>query len=280
MTSGGGRLPSATDETENESVLQQTSVAGGRAIYPSLHGKRVVVTGGGSGIGEGLVEAFVAQGCQVAFVDIADAASHALVERLSAGAVHAPLYRHCDLTDLDDLKRVFADLETALGGFDILVNNAGNDDRHTIDEVTPDYWDQRLNVNLRHQFFAAQAAAPAIKRAGGGAILNFGSISWHLALPDLVLYQTCKAAIEGLTRALARDLGRSNIRVNTIVPGNVQTPRQEKWYTPEGEAEIVAAQCLDGRIQPSDVAALVLFLASDDAKMCTGHDYFIDAGWR
>lgn len=251
-----------------------------RAVYPSLAGKRVIVTGGGSGIGEGLVEAFVAQGARVGFVDIAEEASAALVTRLGAGAAHAPVFRRCDLTDLDDLARVFAELESALGGVDILVNNAGNDDRHGIDDVTPAYWDERLNVNLRHQFFAARAVLPAMKRAGGGSILNFGSISWHLALNDLVLYQTCKAAIEGLTRSLARDLGRQNIRVNTIVPGNVQTPRQEKWYTPEGEAEIVAAQCLDGRIQPSDVAALVLFLASDDAKMCTGHDYFIDAGWR
>ncbi|WP_413062000.1 SDR family NAD(P)-dependent oxidoreductase [Sphingomonas carotinifaciens] len=251
-----------------------------RAVYPSLAGKRVIVTGGGSGIGEGLVEAFVAQGARVGFVDIAEEASAALVTRLSAGAAHTPVFRRCDLTDLDDLARVFAELESALGGVDILVNNAGNDDRHGIDDVTPAYWDERLNVNLRHQFFAAKAVLPAMKRAGGGSILNFGSISWHLALNDLVLYQTCKAAIEGLTRSLARDLGRQNIRVNTIVPGNVQTPRQEKWYTPEGEAEIVAAQCLDGRIQPSDVAALVLFLASDDAKMCTGHDYFIDAGWR
>ncbi|MBJ6120812.1 SDR family NAD(P)-dependent oxidoreductase [Sphingomonas mollis] len=250
------------------------------AHYPSLIDKRVIVTGGGSGIGEGLVTAFVQQGAHVAFVDIADADSAALVDRLSPPARHAPVYRHCDLTDLDQLATVFADLETALGGVDILINNAGNDDRHSIDDVTPEYWDQRLNVNLRHQFFAAKAVVPAMKRAGGGAILNFGSISWHLALPDLILYQTCKAAIEGLTRSLARDLGRDNIRVNTIVPGNVQTPRQEKWYTPKGEAEIVAAQCLDGRIQPADVAALVLFLASDDARMCTGHDYFIDAGWR
>ena len=137
-----------------------------------------------------------------------------------------------------------------------------------------------MAVNLRHLFFASQAAVPAMKRAGGGVILNFGSISWHLALPELTLYQTAKAAIEGLTRSLARDLGRDNIRVNTIIPGNVKTPRQEKWYTPEGEAEIVAAQCLDGRILPVDVAALAMFLASDDARFCTGHDYFIDAGWR
>lgn len=266
-------------EKEREFMLQQTSEMLDRAVYPSLRDKRVIVTGGGSGIGEGLVEAFVAQGAKVGFIDINDRASEGVVARLT-GADHAPIFRHCDVTDLDALSRTLADLEELLGGVDILANNAGNDDRHTIDEVTPDYWAERLNVNLRHQFFAAKAVVPAMKRAGGGAILNFGSISWHLGLPDLVLYQTCKAAIEGLTRSLARDLGRDGIRVNAIVPGNVQTPRQEKWYTPEGEAEIVAGQCLDGRIQPSDVAALVLFLASDDARMCTGHEYWVDAGWR
>ncbi|MBU3077938.1 SDR family NAD(P)-dependent oxidoreductase [Sphingomonas quercus] len=251
-----------------------------RARYPSLAGKRVLVTGGGSGIGEGLVEAFVEQGARLAFCDIADEASRALVARLTPGAAHAPLYIGCDLTDMDALRGMMAEAERALGGLDILINNAGNDDRHTIAEVTPDYWDDRVAVNLRHMFFTAQAAVPMMQRAGGGVILNFGSISWHLGLPELVLYQTAKAAIEGLTRSLARDLGRSNIRVNTIVPGNVQTPRQMKWYTPDGEAEIVAAQCLDARIQPADVAALVLFLASDDARVCTGHDYFVDAGWR
>jgi D-xylose 1-dehydrogenase len=251
-----------------------------RARYPSLVGKRVLVTGGGSGIGEGLVEGFVRQGSRVAFCDIAEEASRAVVERLTPDAVHPPVFHRCDLTDIAQVKALVADVEQGFGGIDILINNAGNDDRHTIDEVTPDYWDDRLAVNLRHLFFAAQAAVPAMKRQGGGVILNFGSISWHLGLNDLVVYQTAKAAIEGLTRSLARDLGRANIRVNTIVPGNVQTPRQMKWYTPEGEAEIVAAQCLEGRIQPADVAALVLFLSSDDARMCTGHDYFVDAGWR
>jgi NAD(P)-dependent dehydrogenase (short-subunit alcohol dehydrogenase family) len=250
------------------------------ARYPSLAEKRVLITGGGSGIGEGIVDAFVAQGARVLFCDIADAPSRMLVERLTPHAAHAPLYRHCDLADLSELKAMMEEAETILGGIDILINNAGNDDRHTLEEVTPEYWDDRMAVNLRHLFFASQAAAAAMRRAGGGVILNFGSISWHLGLRELVLYQTAKAAIEGLTRSLARDLGGANIRVNTIVPGNVQTLRQQKWYTPEGEAEIVAAQCLSGRIQPADVAALVLFLASDDARMCTGHDYFVDAGWR
>jgi len=147
-------------------------------------------------------------------------------------------------------------------------------------DITPDYWDKSMAVNLRHQFFVAQAAVPAMKRAGGGAIINLGSISWHLGLPDLVIYQTAKAAIEGMTRGLARELGADNIRVTAIIPGNVKTPRQEKWYTPEGEAQIMASQCLPGRLLPEDVAALALFLASDDARLITGHEYWVDAGWR
>ncbi|SFU75066.1 NAD(P)-dependent dehydrogenase, short-chain alcohol dehydrogenase family [Methylobacterium sp. 174MFSha1.1] len=279
MTVSDEASPSLRDGRRPEfPAASHPSSAG--ATYPSLRSRRVLVTGGASGIGEALVEAFVAQGARVLFCDIADAAAAALVARLTPGAAHPPLYLHCDLTDLDALVAMVAEAETALGGLDILVNNAGNDDRHPVADVTPAYWDERMAVNLRHVFFAAQAALPGLRRAGGGVILNFGSISWHLGLRDLPLYQMAKAGIEGLTRALARDLGRDGIRVATIVPGNVQTPRQERWYRPEDAAEIVAAQCLDGRIQPADVAALVLFLASDDARMCTGHSYFVDAGWR
>lgn len=264
-------------ETES---LSQSGPPAPLAIYPSLSGKRVLVTGGGSGIGEAMVEAFAAQGSQVAFVDIATASSEALVDRLNGKARHKPLFRYCDLRDVDAVRQVVAGIEDDLSGIDILINNAANDDRHSIQAVTPDYWDERIAVNLRHLFFAAQAVIPGMRRAGGGAIINLGSISWHLALNDLVLYQTAKAGIEGLTRALARDLGSDGIRVTTIVPGNVQTPRQLQWYTPEGEAEIISAQCLKARVQPGDVAALALFLASDDARMCTGHEYFVDAGWR
>ncbi len=252
-----------------------------RATYPSLRDKRVLVTGGGSGIGAGLVEGFAAQGARVAFLDLEVVASEALVAHLAGSVPHPPVFRRCDLTDLADLATAVEASCDALGGaVEVLVNNAANDDRHAVADIDPAYWDDHMAVNLRHLFFAAQAVMPGMRAAGGGVILNLGSISWHLGLPDLVLYQTAKAAIEGLTRGLARDLGRAGIRVNTIVPGNVQTPRQQRWYTPEGEAELVAAQCLDGRIQPADVAALALFLASDDARMCTGHDYFIDAGWR
>lgn len=247
---------------------------GDRAIYPSLRGKRVLVTGGGSGIGAGIVEAFAAQQSDVTFFDIADEESLELAGRVGAS------YERNDLTDIQGTKRLIASLIDSGGSFDILVNNAANDDRHAIDDVTELYWDDRLNVNLRHIFFCSQAVAPGMREKGGGTILNLGSISWHLALPDLVLYQTAKAAIEGMTRALARDLGGDNIRVNCIVPGNVRTPRQLKWYTPEGEAEIVAAQCLKDRLVPQDVAAMILFLSSDDARLITGHEYFVDAGWR
>lgn len=254
-------------------------MGGKAAIYPSLTGKRVIVSGGGSGIGAAIVEAFHGQGAHVAFVDIDTASGEALAARLSQGAGR-PIFSACDITDCEAYAATLADLAKQLGGCDVLINNAANDDRHAVADVTPAHWDRNMAVNLKHQFFAAQAVAPMMMQAGGGSIVNLGSISWHLGLEDLVLYQTAKAAIEGLTRSLARELGRKNIRVNTIVPGNVQTPRQMQWYTPEGEAEIVAAQCLDGRIQPVDIAAMALFLASDDSRFCTAHNYWVDAGWR
>jgi NAD(P)-dependent dehydrogenase (short-subunit alcohol dehydrogenase family) len=245
------------------------------AIYPSLKDRHVAITGGATGIGEGLVTAFARQGARVSFCDIQDEAGKALADKL-AGSAHKPDYRHCDLTDLDEVAKYFA----AMGPVDVLVNNAGNDDRHTLDQLTPEYWDDRINVNLRHMLFAVKAVVPGMKAKGGGAIINFGSISWHLGLKGLLLYETAKAGIEGMTRALARELGGDNIRVTAVVPGNIRTPRQLKWYTPEGEKEIVDAQALKGRLVPEDVAALVLFLASDDARLCTGHEYWIDAGWR
>lgn len=251
-----------------------------RASYPSLRDRHVLITGGASGIGEGLVEAFVAQSARVSFVDVQREAAEALSARLTPGATYPPHFACCDLTDVAALQTCIAGLIAERGAVDILLNNAANDDRHAIEEVTSAYWDERMAVNLRHLFFAAQAVIPGMKEAGGGVILNFGSISWHLGLPDLILYQTAKAAIEGMTRSLARDLGGDGIRVCTIVPGNVQTPRQERWYTPEGEAEIVMAQALKGRIQPADIAAMATFLASDDARMCTAHNYWVDAGWR
>ena len=249
------------------------------AVYPSLLGKRVIVSGGGSGIGAAMVEAFAGQGARTAFVDVETTASERLCSKLGDCAF-PPEFRLCDITDTDRYVATLGDLFETIGGCDVLVNNAARDDRHEVGGVTSDDWDARMAVNLKHQFFAAQAAAPHMAKAGGGSIVNLGSISWHLGLENLTVYQTAKAAIEGLTRSLARELGRQNIRVNCIVPGNVQTPRQQQWYTPEEEAEIVGAQCLDGRIQPRDVAAMALFLASDEARFCTGHNYWVDAGWR
>jgi NAD(P)-dependent dehydrogenase (short-subunit alcohol dehydrogenase family) len=244
------------------------------AIYPSLRGKRVVITGGASGIGAGFVRAFVRQGAEVLFLDVADAEAEALAGELHAADI-LPRYHHCDLTDLASVARTFADI----GAIDILVNNAANDDRHPLESITPAYWDERMNVNLRHMLFCTQAVVDGMKARGGGVVVNMGSMSWHLGMANLVLYQTAKAAIEGMTRGLARELGPDNIRVTSIVPGNIRTPRQQQWYTPEGEAEIMRLQCLNLRLEPRDVAALVLFLASDDARGCTGHDYWIDAGW-
>lgn len=246
------------------------------AIFPSLANKTVVVTGGGSGIGADIVQRFVEQKSRVYFLDVAEAESRALVDRLEG----APKFVRCDLTDVAALKEAFASIEKQAGNISVLVNNAANDDRHKPADVTLAYWDDRIAVNLRHYFFAAQAVAPGMKRAGGGSIVNLGSVSWHLALPDLVLYETAKAGIEGLTRALARDLGGGAIRVNSVIPGAVRTPRQMAlWATPEEEAKILEMQCLKSRIEPRDVSSMVLFLSSDDARLCTAHAYWVDAGY-
>jgi NAD(P)-dependent dehydrogenase (short-subunit alcohol dehydrogenase family) len=249
------------------------------ATYPDLRGKRVVITGGGSGIGAELTRAFAAQGARVVFLDIAEQASQALEVALKDAPARANFVK-CDLTDLDELKQVFAAIEGELGGVDILLNNAANDDRHEIEDVTAAYWDSRMNVNLRHKFFCTQAVLPGMKARGAGVILNFGSISWHLPHTQLHLYMTAKAGIEGMTRALAREVGKYGIRANTVVPGAVRTPRQQAlWHNPEEEARILAGQCLPQRVEMQDVAALALFLASDNARRCSGREYFVDAGW-
>jgi D-xylose 1-dehydrogenase len=249
-------------------------------VYPSLRDKRVVVTGGGSSIGAAIVESFARQGSQVTFLDIAEPESRELENRL-ADQPRPPHFVGCDLRDITAIQTTFARIATQTGPPDILINNAANDDRHRLSELTAAYWDERIAVNLRHYFFCAQAVVAGMKAAGGGAIVNLGSVSWHLALPDLAIYQTAKAGIEGMTRALARDLGAHGIRVTCVVPGGVRTPRQMKlWHTPEEENRMLAQQCLKARVEPHDVAAMVLFLASDDARMCTAHEYFVDAGWR
>ncbi|HUO91454.1 MAG TPA: SDR family oxidoreductase [Rhizomicrobium sp.] len=245
------------------------------AIYPCLKDKRVVVTGGASGIGAAIVAAFAQQGSKVFFLDILEKEGKAVAQEL-ASSPQPPSFEKCDLREIDAVTRFFE----KTGPIDILVNNAGNDDRHRFADITPAYWDDRMAVNLRHMLFCAKAAAAGMKSRGGGAIINFGSISWHLGLPDLVLYETAKAGIEGMTRALARELGRDGIAVTAVVPGNVRTPRQMKWYSPAAESEIVEQQCIKERVEPHHVAALVLFLASENGRMCTGHEYWIDAGWR
>lgn len=251
-----------------------------RAHYPDLSGKTVFITGGGSGIGAALTEGFARQGARVAFVDIAREPSEALVRRLQADGLAAPLFIACDISDVDALRAAIGRTQETLGDIAVLVNNAANDDRHRLEDVTPDYWDDRQAILIRPMFFAAQAVAPQMRRRGGGAIVNFGSVSWMDKMGGMPAYTTAKAAVQGLTRGLARDLGPDNIRVNTLVPGWVMTERQLKlWVTPESGAVIDSKQCLPGRVLPGHIADMVLFLASDAAAMCTAQDFIVDAGW-
>ena len=244
--------------------------------YPSLAGKTVFVSGGGSGIGGAMVTRFAAQGCRVAFCDIDDAASTALIATLAPAPVR---YHRCDLRDIAALRATLAAVEAEFGAITVLVNNAARDDRHKLEDVTPEYWDERIAVNLRHQFFAVQAVAPGMTKAGGGSIINMGSVSWMRATPGMVAYTTSKAAINGLTRTLARELGARNIRVNAIVPGAVHTVRQKQlWFTPEMDREFLDAQCLKFRLSEDDIARAALFLASDEAHGVTGTNLIVDAG--
>jgi NAD(P)-dependent dehydrogenase (short-subunit alcohol dehydrogenase family) len=251
------------------------------AIYPDLAGKAVFVTGGGSGIGAALVEAFVGQGARVAFVDIAEEPSRALVAKLSnGGGGRAPLYIPCDIRDVGALKAAVAHAGAELGDLAVLMNNAANDERHAVLDVTPEYWDERMAINQRPMFFAAQAAIPQMQRRGGGSIVNFGSISWLLGQGGMPAYTTAKAAVHGLTRGLARDFGRDGIRANSLLPGWVMTERQKAlWLTPEADAERRKGQCLDFFIQPDDIAQMALFLASDAARAITSQEFVVDAGW-
>ena len=250
------------------------------ANYPSLQGRSVFITGGGSGIGESLVEHFCRQGAKVCFVDVARDLSEALVERLSKKGATVPHFIYCDLRDIEALRSSIAEAGKRNGPIRVLVNNAGNDDRHTTESVTVDYWDNRMQVNLRHQFFAAQAVRPQMRDEGGGSIINFGSITWLVGDPDRPAYVTAKSAIGGLTRALARELGPERIRVNCILPGWVMTERQVKlWLNDAGERQIADRQCLAEKLYPADIARMALFLASDDSRMCTSQNYIVDGGW-
>jgi NAD(P)-dependent dehydrogenase (short-subunit alcohol dehydrogenase family) len=250
------------------------------AKYGSLQGKRVFITGGGSGIGESLVAEFAAQGALVAFVDIAVEASEALCRRLAEAGWTAPLFRHCDITDIASLQAVMAELADKLGDFDILVNNAANDQRHQAQDVTLEYWNERIAINQRPMFFTCQAVFEGMKRKGGGSIINVSSISWHAKSGGYPVYATTKAAVVGLTRGLARDFGAHNIRVNTVTPGWVMTQRQiDLWVDDAAEVEIKKSQCLPNKLLPQDIAAMVLFLASDDGAMCSSQEFIVDAGW-
>ncbi|MBI3453441.1 MAG: SDR family oxidoreductase [Rhodospirillales bacterium] len=250
------------------------------AIYPSLRDRVVFVTGGGMGIGESIVEHFCAQSAKVAFVDIADEPSRALAARISATGRPAPLFIQCDLRDIAALQAAIERTRRELGPIRVLVNNAANDDRHKVENVTVDYWDDRMAVNLRHQFFAAQAVIPQMKAAGGGSIVNFGSVSWINGEGGYPAYTAAKAAVHGLTRGLARDFGPDQIRVNTVVPGWVMTERQVRlWLDEAGERQIAENQCLKEKLYPPDIARMVLFLAADDSRMCTAQNFVVDAGW-
>mgnify|MGYP000150313593 CR=1 FL=1 len=244
------------------------------AIYPSLKGKTVFVTGGAAGIGAEIVQGFAAQGACVGMVDM-DPAGAAMMERLEGD--HA--FAQCDLRDIPALQAAFASLADQVGPAQVLVNNAARDDRHDWREVTPEYWDDRMNTNLRHMFFAIQAVAPGMIAAGGGAIVNMGSNSWWEAGGGFPAYATGKSAVHGLTRTMARDLGGHRIRVNTVVPGWIMTERQkELWVTEEALAKQLDRQCLPDPIDPVHVARMVLFLSSDDAAMCSANNFMVEAG--
>jgi NAD(P)-dependent dehydrogenase (short-subunit alcohol dehydrogenase family) len=249
------------------------------ASYPSLKGMPVIISGGASGIGEGIVRAFAAQGSKVGFVDIAEEAGNKLAAELNA-AGGTVLFTRCDITDIPAYQSAIKGFEAAHGPTLALVNNAANDHRHKIAEITPEGWDQRIAVNLKHAFFAAQAVAPGMIAAGRGSIINFGSVSWMINSSDLTVYTAAKSAMHGMSRSMAREYGPHGIRANTLVPGWIMTERQlSLWATPEALASLEETQPLKGRLYPEDIARMVLFLAADDSRMISGQDFLVDGGW-
>ena len=249
------------------------------ATYPSLRGKSVLITGGGSGIGAAITRRFAQQGAKVGFLDIADAPSKALVAELAEQG-HAVHFEHCDLKDIAAVRIAIAAIRKAQGPITILINNAAHDERHPTPDVTPEYFDDRIAVNLRHQFFCAQAVLPDMQANGGGAIINMGSVSWMAGQGGMAVYTAAKSAVLGLTRSLARDYGPDNIRVNAIAPGWIMTERQlALWMNPEGEKELMQRQCLKRRLMPDEIARATLFFASDEASACTNQQYVVDGGW-
>ena len=250
------------------------------AVYSSLKGKVVLVTGGASGIGEAIVEAFVLQGSRVLFIDIQDDAANSLVQRLQQPSCVPPEYFHCDLTNNSELQSVIEKILSAHPAIDVLVNNAGNDKRHKIEEVTSEFWDWCVQTNLKHQFFMTQAVLPGMRRVKRGSIINMSSIGWVIPSTGIPVYVTAKAAIVGMTRALAHEVGSDGIRVNSVMPGAISTEKQRRlWFTEEYRKEILSRQAIKRDIQPEEVAKLVLFLASDESLAITNQSFVIDAGW-
>ena len=249
------------------------------AIYPDLEGKVVIITGGGSGIGESIVQHFVRQKAKVGFLDInADASQKVVADCAAAGSSVA--FEQCDLTRVDDLRAAIGRLRAKLGPVNILINNAAHDERHKAEDVTEAYWDGRIAVNLKHQFFCAQAVLEDMKTAKSGVIINFGSTSWMIGQGGMAAYTAAKSAVLGLTRSLARDFGPYNIRCNAIAPGWIMTQRQlDLWLTPESEKELMQRQCLKRKLVPADIAKFTVFLASEEAGACTNQQYVVDGGW-
>jgi NAD(P)-dependent dehydrogenase (short-subunit alcohol dehydrogenase family) len=249
------------------------------ASYPSLKGRTVFVSGGGSGIGASIVEHFAAQGAKVGFVDIDEKASMALAKKIDEAGHVAPLFLKTDVRDVKAYQAAIASVADRLGTITVLINNAARDDRHDIEDVTPEFWDERIAVNLRHQYFAIQAVAPGMKQAGGGSIVNFSSVSYHTMTAQLSVYQAAKAAVIGMTRGLARDLGPHRIRLNAITPGWIMTQRQiDLWLTPQAEADLMKAQVLKEKVYPADIARMALFLASDDSRLISAQNFVVDGG--
>jgi len=249
------------------------------ASYPSLENKVVIITGGASGIGESIVEQFVIQKSKVAFIDIEEKLAKNLIERINKKYNTKPLFIKCDLKNISELKDSIQQVKQDLGPISILINNAANDERHNIDNVTSEYWDDRMNINLKHYFFAIQSVYKDMKKLGKGTIVNIGSFSWMKGQGGMPGYTTAKSAIMGLTRTLARDLGIHNIRVNCIVPGWIITDRQKKlWLTPEIEKQQLEDQCIKRMLVPEDISKAVLFFASDQSSGCTAQNYVIDGG--
>ncbi|KQX35269.1 3-oxoacyl-ACP reductase [Devosia sp. Root436] len=249
------------------------------ATYPSLAGVPVIISGGASGIGESLVRNFAGQGARVGFVDIAVEAGEKLAHELTQ-AGQAVRFASCDITNIDAYRAAISGFAAAQGDALVLVNNAAHDQRHDWREVTPAYWDDRMAVNLRHAFFAMQAVAPGMIAVGRGSIINLGSISWMIMTPQIPLYETAKAAMHGLTRSMARELGKSGIRVNSLVPGATITQRQlDLWIDDAALRGIEAEQALAGLVYPDDVARMALFLAAEDSAMISAQQFLVDGGW-